>query len=165
MKLIGCSAVVFAGLLTAVPLGAQRSSTQTDEQLIRGLIAAADDGTKPLPTTEDRIVWSAAYKRPVVGSERGEEVAGERQVSNRVPGSERIKTQIRRLEVSGSGDLAYEYSSGQLSFDLKSGQHVSFPNATLRVWKKINGEWRVAAQFSRPLDETPGAPVNTSTAR
>ena len=50
--------------------------------------------------------------------------------------------------------LPIEFSDGTVEFDLAGppSQHVAFKNATLRVWKKVNGEWRVAAAFVRPQD-------------
>jgi hypothetical protein len=46
--------------------------------------------------------------------------------------------------------MAYEYSDGTVSFDLKSGQHVSFTNSSLRVWQKESGQWKLAASFTFP---------------
>jgi ketosteroid isomerase-like protein len=68
----------------------------------------------------------------------------------RLPGSQKNKTTVRRIEIAKSGDLAYEFSDSELSFDLKDGKRESFPTSALRVWKKEGGEWKVAAQFSRP---------------
>ena len=71
-------------------------------------------------------------------------------MSNRVAGSQHSKTTVVRVEVSKSGDLAYEFSNSEVSFDLKDGNKESFPNSLLRVWRKEAGQWKIAAQFARP---------------
>jgi ketosteroid isomerase-like protein len=57
--------------------------------------------------------------------------------------------------VAKSGDLAYEFSSAEVSSDLKNGKKESFTNSLLRVWKKEAGQWKIAAQFSRPHYQEP----------
>jgi ketosteroid isomerase-like protein len=61
---------------------------------------------------------------------------------------------IERLELAASGDMAWEYSINHTEYDVDAApvQHKSFDLGMLRVWKNVNGEWRVAALFSRPLD-------------
>jgi ketosteroid isomerase-like protein len=51
--------------------------------------------------------------------------------------------------------LAYEFSNSTLSFDLKSGSKESFPTSLLRVWKKEDGQWKIAAMFARPHYQDP----------
>jgi hypothetical protein len=146
-----CFVIAAIGVLLWTALdGAQ--SRSADEEAILGIIAKMDQ-SGPTPFTADHIFWSNAFKRPTIGSERGEEVPGDRAMSERLPGSVRHKTTVVRIEIAGSGDLAYEFSNSELSFDLKDGKHVSFPNSALRVWKKEQGMWKVAAQFSRPHHE------------
>jgi hypothetical protein len=70
--------------------------------------------------------------------------------SERVPGTQRNDTTPVKIEIAKSGDLAYEYSDGRLSFELKSGEKVTLPQSRLRVWKKQNGQWKLAAGFSFP---------------
>ena len=121
---------------------------KAEEMTIRELIAKGG----ALPNTEDRIVWSGATKRPAVGrSQRGDPFP-EAKVDERK--NQRSTTKVERLEVAQSGDMAWEYSTGTLDYDLDESpmRHVSFENATLRVWKKVDGQWRVAATFMRPLD-------------
>jgi hypothetical protein len=142
-----CVIAVMVVFLWSAATGAQ--SRSTDEETIRSIIAKMDQGGSTLMTA-DHIFWSNAFKRPTIGNERGEEVPGDRAMSERVPGSARHKTTVVRIEIAGSGDLAYEFSNSELSFDLKDGRHLSFPNSALRVWKKEQGTWKVAAQFSRP---------------
>jgi hypothetical protein len=124
------------------------ASSADDESAIRQVLAQSDDG-KPLPRTTDRIFWSGAYKKPVVGDEQPEEIPGPNQPSGRKPGSQRHKTTVVRIEVAKSGDLAYEFSNAVLAFE-KAEKPIQFPTSTLRVWRKEAGQWKVAAQFSRP---------------
>jgi len=137
-------------VVAALPAAAQQSMSANEKQ-IRDLITAEVNGKAP-PRTQDRIFWSAAYRRPVVGNERGEEIPRERQPSNRIPGSQRTNTTIRRIEIAKSGDLAYEFSDSELSFEVKGGKRVSLPTSSLRVWRKEAGQWRVAAHFAMTHD-------------
>jgi len=57
--------------------------------------------------------------------------------------------------VAKSGDLAYEFSNSELSFDLKNGTREILPTSILRVWRKEGGEWKIAAWFSRPHHQEP----------
>jgi hypothetical protein len=135
---------------TSLPLFARAAaSNTTDEVAIRQAISQWDDG-KALPRTTDSIFWSGAYKKPVVGTEKPEEIPGPNQPSARKADSQRHKTTIHRIEVAKSSDLAYEFSDSVLSFAMP-GKPVQLPTSVLRVWRKESGEWKVAAQFSRPL--------------
>ena len=102
--------------------------------------------------TADVVFWSGAFQKPVIGAERPVEVTSPRSPSNRVPGStEHNTTTVVRVEVAKAGDMAYEYSNGQLNFKLKEGNRdVSFPSSLLRVWRKEGADWKVAAWFARP---------------
>jgi len=124
-----------------------------EEAAIRQIIA----GGKRPALTADSIFWSGAYKRPVIGAEKPVPYDGPLGVANRVPGSQRTKTDVIRLVVSESGDMAYEYSKGTLEYDIKSGAHIKFDTGALTVWQKEDGQWKIAAQFVRPYD-TPFAP-------
>jgi hypothetical protein len=47
--------------------------------------------------------------------------------------------------------MAYEYTDFTMSYDLAdTKEHRVFDGSLLRVWKKVNGEWRIAAPFARP---------------
>jgi len=88
-------------------------------------------------------------RKPTVGNEKPEEVPGPGDASSRTPGSEHRKTTPVRIEVAKSGDLAYEYSNGELSYE-SGGKTLRGPTSILRVWKKEDGQWKVAAHFVRP---------------
>ncbi len=120
-----------------------------EEAAIRNLIAHPDQ----IKTTNDAILWSGAEPRPSVGSQRTPPFT-EAQVEKR-RNVKRSVAEIKRIDIASSGDLAYEYATGTLDFDLDvtPPRHRTIQRAWLSVWKKVNGEWRIAAQFSRPLDE------------
>ena len=150
--------VVTIGLAVALSVVIRAQTAPSDEQQIRDLIAKYDARQTEEMFTKDRIFWSGATKRPAIGSEHGEEVPSDRRLSLRVPGSQRAKTTPVRIEVAKSGDMAYEFSNSQLSFELKDGKKESLLTSTLRVWKKEAGQWKMAAQFSRPHYPEPTAP-------
>ncbi len=122
------------------------ADAKTEEAAIRAAIAAGQE--KP---TDDQIFWSGPYKRPFIRPEKGDAFPDE-DFSKRV--NEQFTTDVQRIEVAASGDLGYEFSYETLAYDLAGtpAQHVAFKIGVLRVWKKVGGEWRVAALFARPLD-------------
>jgi hypothetical protein len=134
--------------LVAIARGAGRDATE--EAAIRKLITMYDQDVAAAPRLSDRVFWSNAYKRPVMGDEKGIPLPGSTSVPDRVPGSQRSKTEPIKIAIADSHDLAYEYSKSNLQFDMKSGQHVTFETGILRVWQKEGGEWKIAAMFSRP---------------
>ena len=144
--------VVTIGLAVALSAVMSAQAGNSDEQEIRALIAKMDLGQTQGMATTDRIFWSAAYKRPVVGSGQGEEVPSDRRVSERVPGSQRNETTPIRIEIAKSGDVAYEVSDHILSFEMKDGQKVSLPASVMRAWRKEGGQWKV--DIASPLERT-----------
>jgi ketosteroid isomerase-like protein len=139
---LSSSSAVLVGQSSKVDLKA-------DDAAIRAIITAGGD----YPRTEDPISWSGAYKRPSVGAKRAEAYS---QTNLERRKNQKDTARVQRLDVAASGDMASEFSYGTLEYDLET-QHVSFDYATLRVWKKVNGQWKLAAEFRRPLD-TPFAP-------
>ena len=126
---------------------AYASDARTEEKAIRTAIAQNPD-----QYTADAIFWSGAYRRPVILPEKAEEFPG-RELSKRR--NQKVgNPEIQRIEVSASGDLAYEFSYTSLDFDETGAtqHHISVKSAMLRVWKKVDGQWRVAALFVRPMD-------------
>jgi ketosteroid isomerase-like protein len=126
-----------------------RVDSKADEAAIRALIAKEEFP----PSTEDRIAWSGASKRPSVGPKRGE-VFPEAQLEKRK--NTKATTSVQRLEIAKSGDMAWEFSYGKIEYDVDETHHA-FERATLRVWTKVDGQWKAAASFTRPLD-VPFAP-------
>jgi hypothetical protein len=113
-------------------------SPSADEQAIRAAIAAFDRGER-LPFTADAVQWSGAYKKPATRNAPAEEIPSGRGPADRVPGSRRNHTTPVRIEIAKSADLASEYSDGELSFELKSGQKMTLQQSILRTWRKENG--------------------------
>ena len=127
---------------------AQNSSVETkaDEVTIRAII---ESGKRPASAAR-HVFWSGAIKRPVV----------ENGVADPYPDSgigkrknQKTTTKVQRLEVAAAGDMAWEYSTSTVEYDLDdSPKHEKFDTGLLRVWKKEAGQWTVAATFIRPLD-------------
>ena len=150
---------ILATLLFSVTLtGCSTSGDETagngvdpavEEQRLREIITAGG----PLPSLDDAIFWSGAFPEPIVGAPEAGAALPQAQVSNRR--NERSETEVRRLELSETADMAYEFSDFVLSFEMaNTGQQTSFRGSLLRVWKQVSGEWQVAAVFMRP-HETP----------
>lgn len=139
-----------AGTVCALSLVLVASSlhadTKADEAAIR---AAAVSGQGK--STDDAIFWSGAFKRPFILPQKGETFP-EDAMGTRT--NMKTSVAVQRIEVAASGDLAYEFSLGSLEYDVVATptKHIAFQVGLLRVWKKVNGEWKIAATFARPLD-------------
>jgi ketosteroid isomerase-like protein len=134
-------------LVPAVLVGqSSKVDLKAEEAAIRALIAKGG-----APRTADSVGWTGATKRPSLGSDRGDPFP-EAKVDKRK--NSKSTTRVQRVEVAASGDMAWEFSYGTLEHDLDEtpARHVSFETARLAVWKKVNGQWQVAASFQRPLD-------------
>lgn len=148
-----------AAVLASIAISAEAQSQSADERAIRDLIARYDKG-ESVTRTDNEIFWTGEFKRPTVGSQKREALPADQRPSSarvpgspsaRVPGSRRRVTTPVRIEIAKSGDLAYEFSNSELSFDLKNGEReAAIPSSVLRVWKKDGGQWRIAAMFARP---------------
>jgi ketosteroid isomerase-like protein len=122
----------------------QKVDLRAEEAAIRDTVNRADH----LPYTEDAVFWSGAYPRPQIGQEK---VKPFNQAAMERRRNEKTTTQIVRLEVAAAGDMAYEFFNFTLSYDRADAkQHTSFTGSGLRVWKKVGGQWQVAAAFMRP---------------
>ena len=148
-------AAVAVGFLAITSSGVRGAGTNAaDEAAIRKLIAAGDQKGGTLPQMSDTVFWSGAYMRPAVAPEKGQpRTGGEGSLPDRVPGTQKSKTEVIRIVVADSRDLAYEYSKATLEFDLKSGKHMSVDTGILRVWQKQGGEWKEAAVFNHRYDQ------------
>lgn len=141
--------IAFVSTNKASGQNAASLSTSSDEQTIRNLVLQANEGKTTIKSAEDRVFVSGPFPKPFIGNGTPE--------SQRITDSLRAarsnyvsKQNILRLEVAKSGDMAYEYGTGTLEFDQKDNTHFKGENSYLRVWKKVNGEWVVAAMFVRP---------------
>ena len=135
--------VILIGVGTAAAIAQTGTNAKTDEQLLRNLIQEDNEGKNVIKRTEDSIFVSGAYPRPIIGR-------GFQEPSPKGRSNELHKSEVVRLAVSRSGDMAEEFGNFTLSFDQPDKTHISFDGSYLRVWRKINGEWLEDAFFARP---------------
>jgi len=104
--------------------------------------------------TADAFFWSGAYDKPLIGRAESEEAY--RKLETEAPRKNQVTVEHpQHIVVSKSGDLAYEYGNGELSFDdQKTGKHVTLQNAYLRVWRSVDRDCRVVATVVRPIEST-----------
>ena len=104
--------------------------------------------------SDDEFFWSGQYEKPLIGKEEHEKATKKSEAE--APRKNQVFTEHpQRIVVSGSGDMAYEYGSNQISFDdQKAGKHAAAEGAYLRVWKSVDGECEVAATMIRPIEST-----------
>ena len=139
--------ILLFSVVTPIPAMAQGSvcsESKIREAVQKGTYLGTDDG----------FFWSGAYDKPLIGRAENEEAYRKLQVE--APRKNQAAVEHpQRIVASKSGDMAYEYGSGELSFDdQKTAKHVTFQNAYLRVWKAVDGDCRVAATMIRPIDST-----------
>jgi ketosteroid isomerase-like protein len=135
--------VISAGLFAATGVAQSNAA----EQAIRAQIEKRDKGGSTTPLfTKDSVFWTGAYSKPQTqgGAANPAEFL-------EAPGRKNVvsKTQVERIVVAASGDLAYEYSTFTMTYDDDGGHH-NRTGATLCVWQRVGGEWLTAAQFRRP---------------
>ena len=143
------SKILILLLSLVTPIAAMAQGPACSEAKIRDAILK---GSYSL--SDDAFFWSGAYDKPLIGKTENEEGYNKLQVET--PRKYQSKAEHpQRIVVSKSGDMAYEYGTGELSFDeLKTGKHIAFQNAYLRVWKAVGGNCLVAATMVRPIDST-----------
>src|SRR5712692_7046532 len=88
-----------AAVLASITISAHAQSQSADERAIRDLIARYDKG-ESVPRTDDRILWSGEFKRPIVGSQKREEIPADQQPSARVPGAPSTRVPFSRRRVT-----------------------------------------------------------------
>jgi ketosteroid isomerase-like protein len=139
---------------------AQQPTTDAERaiwRLIEGTSGA------PAPRTDDAVFVSGAYPRPLlVGAQArstpqspardtATEAAAARAAQRRNASS---RTRAIRVAVSKSEDMAYGIALFSMAFDRPDStgrmEHVEFEGTQLTVWRKIGGQWRLAASFNRP---------------
>ena len=134
------------GIHTQALLRGQQVNLRAEEAAIRNAISRQG----PLPYTDDAIFWSGAYPRPSVGQEK---VKPFNETAMQQRRNQKAEVQVVRLEVAAAGDMAYEFSNFTLSWDdADTKKQTKFTGSALRVWKKVDGTWQVAAGFQRPHD-------------
>lgn len=131
------------------PIATMAQSTVCSEQKIRD--AAAKQTAK---YSDDSFFWSGAFDKPLIG--KAAQDAGRKTAETEEPRkNESTADRPGRVVVAKSGDMAYEYGTGDLSYDdQKTGKHVTFQTAYLRVWKSADGDCKVAAFMIKPIEST-----------
>jgi hypothetical protein len=132
---------------------AQQPQGQAERE-VWALIQATD--TVNPKTTDSVIFVSGAYPRPIIGRGQPRDSStqsAQKETERRSQMKRRIRPQ--RVVVSQSGDLAYGFAYFDMEFDRpdSTGQgteHVKFEGSQLSVWRKVGGEWKLDAVFSRP---------------
>jgi ketosteroid isomerase-like protein len=124
------------------------------EREVWALIQATDTAN---PRTTDSVIFvSGAYPRPIIGRSQPRDSATQT-AQNEMEKRSNVRRTIRpqRVVVSRSGDLAYGFAYFDMAFDRpdstgRGTEHVRFEGSQLSVWRKVGGEWRLDAVFSRP---------------
>src|SRR5918995_6558696 len=149
--LIQFQALLLLGLALTSPASAwAQAAGQRDEQAIRELAervslrSPADEQQVRQVYANDAVFVSGAYPRPRIGRDTSVQPVKEVQAEKRA--NQKLTETIRRLEVSKSGDMAWEFTDFRLSYEATStGKRVEFPGSMLRVWQKIDERWRIVA--------------------
>lgn len=116
-----------------------------DEATIREKVAKFDGRF-----TDDAVIWMDGYLRPMRQSEEFSERRKLRDPA--VVGRKNVKmtTTVHLVQFSDEADMAYEYSTTHAAFDTADEkQHVEQDVPLLRVWRRVAGEWKIAAWFGR----------------
>lgn len=144
-------------------LGASVLAQQSDEQKIRDLVRLALEGKQAIETTDNAIFVSGPLPRPAIGKKDREQfkpIIDE--IAKNRPNQKR-ESEIVRLVVSESKDMAYEFGNHKISWDAPDKSRTGFEGSYLRVWRKIGDVWKVDAFFARPnkpADAKAANPVN-----
>jgi ketosteroid isomerase-like protein len=112
-------------------------------------IKASEVNKDPNAIAESIYFFSWALEKPVVGKEQFYEAFA--QTMGNLKNHKHAPEHMDRLVVAGSGDMAYEYGSTQVSFDERGSRtHIAFSAAYLRVWRAIGGECKIVAEMYKP---------------
>ena len=101
---------------------------------------------------ENTIFAGGRYNRPFMSFAelRAEEEKVGPVIDARRP-NEKRESKLVRLDVSQAGDMAYEVRSNSASWDGPDGKPAGFDATQLRVWRKIDGQWRIVATVIHPF--------------
>jgi hypothetical protein len=139
--LLGLSA-----FLLSLPALAQKCT----EEFIRTNI----DNFGPKYEAEDAYFFSGALEKPIVGLNTGEAKKTGEKLDQERKNEKRDPHKLDRIVVAPSGDMAYAFGTGHMSFDeVSTGKHVDFTAAFLTVWKVVNGSCKLAASMFEPEGE------------
>ncbi|HEX6805338.1 MAG TPA: nuclear transport factor 2 family protein [Terriglobales bacterium] len=109
---------------------------------------------KPHPDSvaDDVYFFSGALDKPVIGKPAADKafapITAERKNETREP------LRPERIVAAPSGDMAYEYGTVHDAFDeRRTGKHIDFTAAYLRVWRAEGGTCKLAAEIFEPEGE------------
>jgi hypothetical protein len=136
-------------LLFAAPIAVTAQGSACSEQTIRNAVQ-----TGMIKYADDNFFWSGAYDKPMIGKADQEE--GRKTAEAEEPRNNEVSADHpQRVVVSKSGDMAYEYGGGDMSYiEQKTGKHVTFQVGYLRVWNSVDGQCKVAATMVKPIEST-----------
>jgi ketosteroid isomerase-like protein len=140
-------------VVESLSVAAQETTTtasKTDEQVLRNLIRQENEGKNVIKFTEDSIFVSGAYPRPLIGRENRRAAQQRSEELGKSRPNQITKREVKRLVVSQSGDIAYDFGDFTISYDAPDKKRTGFSGSYLRVWRKVGGEWQVDAFFARP---------------
>lgn len=136
-------------LVLGAPAATMAQGHMCSEQAIR---TAIRNGSTT--ATEDSFFWSGAFDKPLIGK-AAQEAAGLKAKRDEPRKNSVSSLHPQKIEPSSSGDMAYEYGTGNLAYDEpETGKHTAFDLAYLRVWKASGGECKLAAEMYRPIEST-----------
>jgi hypothetical protein len=115
------------------------------EQFVKELVSKNNRNA----VADDAYFFSGALQKPVIGGAAKDQafkpVAAQRKNHTQEP----LKPE--RIVAAPSGEMAYEYGTGNVSFEeASSGKHIAFTAAYLRVWRSIDGSCKEAAFMAEP---------------
>lgn len=153
--------MVLTALIICGAIKANAQSAKTDEQILRDLISRADSEPGAIKRTDDAILVSGAFPRPIVGKQQMDAMKPQREKIMKSRLNETQKTEVVRLVVAESKDMAYDFGNFTVDYDTADKKHVSFTGSYLRVWRKVGGEWKSEAFFARPNEGSNAAEKTT----
>ena len=104
---------------------------------------------RPTAVAKDAYFFSGALDKPVVGRTAAQKAFAPVAESRQNERNEHVKPD--RIVVDPPGDMAYEYGTVHASFDeRKTGKHIDFTAAYLRVWRAVDGSCKLAAEMFEP---------------
>jgi hypothetical protein len=135
--------------LLAAPVAVVAQGSACSEQTIRDAVR-----NRTITYTDDDFFWTGAFDKPLIG--KAEHAESTRRLEAEEPRKNEVDAdRPQRIVVSKSGDMAYEYGGGELSYDeQKTGKHTSFQIGYLRVWESVDGRCKVAATMVRPIESS-----------
>jgi ketosteroid isomerase-like protein len=145
------SVILVAAAAIAGVLSLYGQDSGKEERAIRELIAKENQGHS-VPLADD-IAFVGTYPKAVIGLKQ---LVAARN-SHHPLTNELLRTEVVRLVVARSGDMAYEFDRFHYKYHEGAHDH-DFSGEQLRVWTKLGGQWHVSASFSRPDNDTQNHP-------